>query len=39
MFVYEGLALQVHRPHPQKEALRYRVLAVREFLKDIGETP
>ncbi|MDR2637685.1 MAG: type II toxin-antitoxin system HicA family toxin [Zoogloeaceae bacterium] len=39
MFMRDGLALQVHRPHPKKEALRYRVLATREFLKEIGVTP
>lgn len=26
-----------HRPHPQKEALRYRVQAARDFLEAIGE--
>ncbi|MDR0841809.1 MAG: type II toxin-antitoxin system HicA family toxin [Acidobacteriota bacterium] len=34
-----GLVLNVHRPHPQKDALRYRVKAVREFLEMLGETP
>jgi hypothetical protein len=28
-----------HRPHPGKEALRYRVSAVRDFLKMIGVKP
>lgn len=28
-----------HRPHPGKEALRYRVSAARDFLKMIGVTP
>lgn len=37
MFVRGGRAFQVHRPHPGKEALRYRVLEVREFLREIGE--
>ena len=28
-----------HRPHPNKEALRYRVKDAREFLIEIGVTP
>jgi HicA toxin of bacterial toxin-antitoxin, len=28
-----------HRPHPQKEALRYRVKAARDFLEHIGVIP
>jgi len=28
-----------HRPHPGKEALRYQVRAVRDFLKLLGVTP
>lgn len=28
-----------HRPHPNKEALRYRVKAAREFLIKAGVTP
>ncbi|WP_075996113.1 type II toxin-antitoxin system HicA family toxin [Salaquimonas pukyongi] len=28
-----------HRPHPEKEAKRYQVKAVREFLIRIGVTP
>ena len=28
-----------HRPHPGKDALRYRVSAARDFLKLIGITP
>ena len=28
-----------HRPHPNKEALRYRVKAAREFLIKAGITP
>ncbi|MDR1163018.1 MAG: HicA protein [Candidatus Accumulibacter sp.] len=38
-FVRDGRALQVHCPDPDSEALRYRVLEVREFLKEIGEAP
>ncbi|KAF3980825.1 MAG: HicA protein [Methylococcales symbiont of Hymedesmia sp. n. MRB-2018] len=29
--------LSIHRPHPSKESLRYRVKLVREFLIEIGE--
>ncbi len=28
-----------HRPHPDKEALRYRIKAAREFLTMAGVTP
>ena len=35
-FEHGGRRANFHRPHPGKEALRYRVLAVREFLKKIG---
>ena len=28
--------MTLHRPHPGKEALRYRVLAVREFIVKTG---
>ena len=28
-----GSKATIHRPHPGKEALRYRVVAVREFLR------
>lgn len=31
-FEFGGRKMTLHRPHPGKEALRYRVLAVREFL-------
>ena len=36
-FVTSECILTVHRPHPSKEALRYRIKAVRDFLIDIGE--
>jgi hypothetical protein len=39
MFSRGGHVFQVHRPHPNKEALRYRVLEARDFLKEIGEAP
>jgi hypothetical protein len=35
-FEFNGRKMTLHRPHPGKEALRYRVLAVREFLERIG---
>ena len=35
-FELNGRKLTLHRPHPGKEALRYRVLAVREFVQRIG---
>ena len=38
-FEKDGLRLSVHHPHPQKEALRYRVKDVRRFLENIGVAP
>ena len=38
-FEFNGRKLSVHRPHPGKEALRYRVLAVREFIERTGIEP
>ncbi|MEK8089540.1 type II toxin-antitoxin system HicA family toxin [Thermithiobacillus plumbiphilus] len=35
----DGVRAYFHRPHPQKEALKYRVRDAREFLEKIGETP
>ena len=35
-FEYDELKLFVHRPHPGKEARKYQVEAVREFLKLAG---
>ena len=35
-FEFEGRKANFHRPHPGKEALRYRVQAAREFLEKIG---
>ena len=32
-FDWQGRRASFHRPHPSKEALRYRVKAVREFLQ------
>jgi hypothetical protein len=38
-FEYEGSRATFHRPHPGKQALRYRVKAAREFLERIGAKP
>jgi hypothetical protein len=38
-FMHSGLSVRFHRPHPQREALRYRVLDARKFLEMIGVTP
>ena len=34
-----GRKMTLHRPHPGKEALRYRVHAVREFIEKTGIKP
>lgn len=36
---WQGRKASFHRPHPNKEALRYRVNAVREFLQHLGVQP
>jgi len=38
-FESSGRKMTLHRPHPGKEALRYRVVAVREFLEKTGIKP
>ena len=38
-FEFGGRKMTLHRPHPGKEALRYRVSAVREFFERMGITP
>ena len=38
-FILNGQRADFHRPHPGKEALRYRVKDVREFLQKAGVTP
>lgn len=38
-FEFDGRKMTLHRPHPGKEALRYRVAAVREFIEKIGIQP
>jgi len=35
----DGYRVRFHRPHPSKDALRYRVRDAREFLILIGVTP
>lgn len=38
-FEKDGMRAYFHRPHPTKEALRYRVKDAREFLKKLGVEP
>jgi len=38
-FEWQGRRATFHRPHPGKEALRYRVKATREFLEYIRIKP
>jgi hypothetical protein len=38
-FLLNDARADFHRPHPGKEALRYRVKAAREFLEMAGITP
>lgn len=38
-FEFKGERVHFHRPHPRKEALRYRVLDARGFLISIGVMP
>ena len=38
-FEMDGLRATFHRPHPEKEALRYRVKDVRRFLEQLGAKP
>ena len=38
-FILNGKRADFHRPHPTKEALRYRVKAAREFLEKAGIRP
>ena len=38
-FEFSGRKMTLHRPHPGKEALRYRVSAVREFIERMGISP
>ena len=38
-FDHEGRRATFHRPHPGREALRYRVAAAREFIERLGLQP
>jgi HicA toxin of bacterial toxin-antitoxin, len=38
-FEFNGHRVRFHRPHPNKEALRYRVVDARDFLISIGVEP
>jgi hypothetical protein len=38
-FEKDGIKVFFHRPHPEKEALRYRVKDARHFLQQIGIKP
>jgi hypothetical protein len=38
-FAWHGCRATFHRPHPGKEALRYRVKAARELLMRMGAKP
>ena len=38
-FEFGGTKMTLHRPHPGKEALRYRELAVCEFIERMGIEP
>jgi len=36
LFALNGEKLDIHRPHPRKEALKYRIKDVRNFLTNAG---
>jgi hypothetical protein len=38
-FEKDGKRAYFHRPHPQREALKYRIKAAREFLSKLEITP
>ena len=38
-FEKDGKRAHFHRPHPEREALRYRVRAAREYLATLGAKP
>lgn len=38
-FEKDGIRAHFHRPHPRKDALRYRVKDARDFFQKIGVTP
>lgn len=39
LFRLNGEKLDIHRPHPRKEALKYRIKDVRNFLINTGGNP
>ena len=38
-FVLNNIRVDFHRPHPDKESLRYRMKDARKFLEQAGITP
>jgi hypothetical protein len=38
-FEFDGRKMTLHRPHPGRVSLRYRVAAVREFIEKVGIRP
>ncbi|MDA3790596.1 MAG: type II toxin-antitoxin system HicA family toxin [Desulfobacula sp.] len=38
-FEKDGIRAYFHRPHPEKQALIYRIKNAREFLTKLGEKP
>jgi hypothetical protein len=38
-FEFRGIVASFHRPHPNKEAKRYQVRDVREYLRKLGVKP
>ncbi len=38
-FLFKGRKADFHRPHPGKEAKRYQIRLVREFLEKLGVKP
>jgi len=38
-FEKNAFSISFHRPHPQKEAKPYQILAARAFFDEIGEKP
>jgi len=38
-FVLERIPITMHRPHPQKEAKKYQIKDLRDFLEKLGITP
>jgi len=38
-YIINGLKWEAHRPHPEKEAKRYQIESVRNFLMKLEVTP